>query len=230
LSEATVSSVSCNLQRARSTPRRLLRALLLAAFAVLASSAIPSHCWALRTHERPGWQVGLGFGYGRGTLESPAGSQDQYQNGAAPQIHIGHMLGQHFMAGIQYEGWMVEFGGVRDTLGIKFRRSLQNFALAATLFPGNPHSAWGGVYLRATTGIGWASTAVSEVHKDQPQHNAPRVDEWGVGVSASLGYEFRIAKDFATGLSVNFAGFDIGEQIVDQGGFGALVAHMNIYF
>jgi len=225
-----VSSFACNSRRGRGSPSRLLRILVLTGLAVFGCVAAPRDARALRTHERPAWNIGLGMGYGRGTLETPGGSRDRYQNGAAPQIHIGHQLGQHFMLGVQYEGWMVEFGGVRDTLGVKFRRSLQNFALAGTWFPGNPQSAWGGVYLRGTTGIGWASTAVSEVHKDQPQHNAPRLDEWGMGISASLGYEFRIAKDFATGLSVNFAGFDIGEQIVDRGGFSALLMHLNIYF
>jgi hypothetical protein len=204
--------------------------VLLAALTLAASGAVPHPAWALRTHERPNWMIGLGIGYGRGTFDGLAGTNATYRDGAAPQIEFGRQLGQHFNLGLEYEGWMAEFGGVQDTVGVKFRRSLQNFALAATFFPGRPHDATGGIWIRLTTGIGWAGTAVLTVHEDEAQHNAPRLDEWGVGFSGSAGYEFRIAPDYAAGLGVTFAGFDIGERVVDRGGFAALVLNLRIYF
>jgi hypothetical protein len=197
---------------------------------VLVCVAAPRPAAALRSHERPGWMVGVGMGYGRGSLEGLGGSND-YDDGVAPQIHAGRQLGQHLMLGLAYEGWMVELGGVvQDTIGVKFRRSLQNFAFGVTVFPGRPQDATGGLWLRGTVGIGWAGTAANLVYQSEAQHNANRLDEWGVGFSGSAGYEFRIAPNFATGVGASFAGFDIGEKVVDQAGFAALLLYLNTYF
>jgi len=210
---------------------RLSSGLGCAALLLVATLVSPHDARALRTHERPNWLLGVGMGYGRGSFEGPGISSGSYRNGAAPQIQLGRLLGQHAMVGLVYEGWIVEVGGVGpDTVGIKFRRSLQNLAIGVTLFPGNPHGPTGGIFLRVAGGVGWAGTAGSVVIEGTPQHNAKRVDEWGLGASAAAGYEFRIAPSFSLGLGLGFDWFDIGEEIVDSGKFGALLMHMNLYF
>jgi hypothetical protein len=205
----------------------------LAAAVVLATLglALPAVSEALTHQKRPDWMIGVGMGYGRGQFEGPGGQEDSYRNGAVPGIYFGRMLGQHLMVGGSYEGWMLEFGGtVNDTVAVKFRRSLQNVGFAVTVFPGNPENATGGIYLRATVGAGWAGTAALAVHAEEAQHNAPRVDEWGVGASAGVGYEFWIIPRFTAGLGLSFDYLDIGEQIVDRGRFGGLLLNVNLYF
>lgn len=211
------------------------RARLPVAAIVLAAGVIglvsPQTGNALPHQERPDWMVGVGMGYGRGTFETPASRRESYQNGAVPTLHFGRMLGQHFMVGVSYEGWMLELGGVvADSVAVKFRRSLQSFGVAVTVFPGSPKNATGGIYLRAAAGTGWAGTAALVVHAGEAQHNSPRIDEWGLGTSASAGYEFWIGRNFTAGLGAGFDYFDIDERIVGRGGFTALLCNLNLYF
>jgi len=192
---------------------------------------VPGVCDALMHQPRPPWTFGVGLGYGRGAFDSPNARHDAYRNGAVPSIQFGRMLGQHFMVGASYEGWMIELGGtVSDSVAVKFRRSLQTFGFSVSAFPGSPNNATGGIYLRAGVGTGWAGTATNVVHEDEAQHNAPRIDEWGIGVTAGLGYEFWIASNFTTGLGFNLAYLDIGERIVEQGAFAGLLFNVALYF
>lgn len=199
--------------------------------------ALPVASEALQHHERPDWMLGVGMGYGRGLFETPAGREDEYADGAVPGIYFGRMLGQHLMVGLAYEGWMLELGGVisdtiavNDSTAVKFRRSLQTVGLAVTVFPGSPKNATGGIYLRGAVGRGWAGSAALGVHSDEPQHNAPRIDEWGLGASVGAGYEFWLSPRFTTGLGFSYDFFDIDEQIVSRGRFAGVLMNVNLYF
>jgi hypothetical protein len=199
------------------------RALVLG---VVAIAFFASDAGALRYHQRPPWMAGVGFGIGRGTFTDPAGDESGYRNGVTPQIRFGRMLGQRTMISANYEGWLVEFG----TVPTKFRRTLQNAALAVTLFPGNPKGSSGGLYLRAGAGIGWTGTAEVEIVPGGKQERGVRVDEWGVGAVGELGYEFWISDNFAAGLVSGLNYFDIGETIVDTAWFGFTALTVNLYF
>ena len=198
---------------------------------VVCAATLAESAHALDCHQRPDWALGIGMGYGRGSFERPAGSRAGYRNGAAPAISLSRLFGQHVAVGLAYEGWMLEFGSaVSDTVAVKVRRNLQTFGGALTVYPGDPLNATGGIYLRATAGVGWSGTAGLVVESEVPQHNAPRLDEWGVGVSASGGYEFWISDKFTTGLGVGFDYLDIGGKLVDRGAFAALLFNINLYF
>jgi len=202
---------------------------LWAGFVLCVAFAGSAH--ALDVHQRPDWVLGIGMGYGRGAFERPTGVRDSYRNGAAPAIHFARLFGQHVAVGLTYEGWMLEFGSaVTDTVAVKVRRNLQTFGAAVTVYPGSPTNATNGIFLRATAGWGWAGTAGLLVESGEPQHNAPRIDEWGLGTSASAGYEFWIARNFTAGLGVGFNYLDLGGQLVDRGAFAAMLLNVNLYF
>jgi hypothetical protein len=203
--------------------RSTARALILGAVAV---ALFAGDADALRYHPRPAWMAGVGLGIGRGTFIDPAGAESGYRSGVSPQIRIGRMLGQRAMIGFNYDGWLIEYGEVPT----KHRRSLQNAALALTLFPGNPEGPWGGLYLRAGAGVGLTGTAEVEIVEGGKQERGERVDEWGVGAVAELGYEFWITDNFAAGLVSAFNYFDIGETIVDTAWFGSAGLTLNLYF
>lgn len=199
--------------------------------------ALPASSEALSHYERSDWMLGVGMGYGRGLFETPSGREDRYTDGALPAIYFGRMIGQHFMVGLAYEGWMFELGGVvddttavNDTTAVKFRRSLQIVGFSATVFPGSVKNWTGGIYLRATAGKGWAGSAAQMVHIDEPQHNAPRIDEWGYGASLGAGYDFWINRHFTTGLGFTYDFLDLDDQIVDRGRFAGLLLNVNLYF
>ena len=175
--------------------------------------------------------VGVGFGVGRGSFENVDGSDSEYRNGAAPEIHLGRALGEHFMAGISYEAWLIEFGTVDPDLPDKIRRTLQNLTVAFTVYPGNQRGASGGIFLRAGIGMGWAGTGEKDAQPGEKQDEGTRYDEWGTGVFGAGGYEFWISDNFTAGLSATFNYFNIdGDKFVNKAAFGALILNLNLYW
>lgn len=181
---------------------------------------------ALRTQERPDWQVGVGLGYGRGSFDDPAGTRASYRNGPAFQLRFGHTLGQHFLLGAYYDTWMIEYGEVPT----KYRNVQQGLGVGCTYFPGNPANATGGIFLRASAGMGWIGIAEKPAIPGEAQAEGERIDEWGYNLVADAGYEFWIAHNFTAGLGAVFGYLGIGETLVDRAGFAALVVNLNLYF
>jgi hypothetical protein len=181
---------------------------------------------SLRLQPRPDWQVGVGLGYGRGTFESPSGTRASYRSGPAFQLRFGHTLGQHAMLGAYYDTWMIEYGEVPT----KHRNVQQGLGLGFTCFPGNPAGPSGGIFLRASGGMGWTGIAEKTAIPGEPQGEGERTDEWGFNVAADAGYEFWIARNFTAGLGASFGYLGIDETIVDRAGFAALVLDLNLHF
>jgi hypothetical protein len=207
--------------------KTLMIGLLVAAVAV----AIVPDAHAIRYQPRRDWMVGVGFGIGRGAFDNLNGERSEYRSGAAPAIHFGRALGEHFMASVSYEAWLIEFGTSQPGFPEKTRRTLQNLALAFTVYPGNQRGASGGIFLRAGGGLGWAGTGFKEAVPDQKQDEGERYDEWGFGVFGEGGYEFWIAENFTAGLSATFNYFDIGgDLVVDKAGFAAVLLNLNLYW
>jgi len=200
---------------------RSIAGLVLLSMALHAPSAE-----ALRLQPRPDWLMGVGLGYGRGTFESPAGTRASYRGGPAFQLRFAHTLGRHAMLGIHYDTWMREFGEVPT----KHRNVQQGLGLGLTLLPGNPAGASGGIFLRASGGMGWTGIAEKTSIPGEAQGEGERIDEWGFNAAADAGYEFWIARNFAAGLGVCVGYFGIGETLVDRAGFAALVLDLNLYF
>lgn len=212
--------------------KTIIRRILLAAVvAVVASVTLVPDALAIRYQPRPDWMVGVAFGLGRGAFEGLDGGKSDYRNGAAPEIHVGRMLGEHFMAGVSYEGWLIEFGTLDPDLPDKIRRTLQNLTVAFAVFPGNQRGASGGIFLRAGVGLGWAGTGEKDAKPGESQDEGTRYDEWGVGMFGEGGYEFWISSHFTAGLSATYNYFDIGgDRFVDKAWFGAVVLNLNLYW
>jgi hypothetical protein len=141
-------------------------------------------------------------------------------------MRFGRSLGDHFMLGLEYQAWMIEFGDIPT----KFRRGLQGLMLAVDWFPGRPDGVSGGIYLRAAGGMGWSVTAVVPVTVGEAQGHGERNDEWGVVTALGAGYEFWIGSRVTTGLGVSFDYLDIGAQVVDRAAFGGVILDFNLYF
>jgi hypothetical protein len=187
---------------------------------------------ALKYQERSPWMANVGIGIGKGRFDDIDDTQRVYRSGAVPQIRFGRMLGRHFMVSLNYQGWILEFDRSGDIVleDAKIRRSLQDFTLGLAWFPGNPESAWGGLYLRAGAGAGWAGTAIIPVHEDEAQEHGERHDDWGTGYLAEFGYDFWISNDAAVGLIASYNYFDLDGDIVKTAWFTSMNLTLSLYF
>lgn len=190
----------------------------------LALHAAPAH--ALRLQPRPHWMAGVGLGYGRGAFEDPAGNRTSYRGGPAFQVRFGRSLGQHALIGAYYDTWMIEYGEVPT----KFRDVQQGLGLGFTCYPGSPTGLTGGIFLRASGGMGWVGYAEKPAIPGEAQQEGERIDEWGFNVSFDAGYEFWIARNFTAGLAAAFSYAGIDDTLTDRAGFAALVFDLNFYF
>jgi len=169
---------------------------------------------ASQAYDRGDWMMGMSIGFGRGSWTDSMGERTTVTEGISPQWRVGKMLGSHWALGFEYNGWLIEDGDIDN----RFRRSLQNFGLAATWYPGNPRNAWGGLWLRG--GMSYALAGTSEVSgisdDDHEALNKVRVDEEGIGTVFGVGYEFWIAKNFTAGFASTVSYLSIGQDFVDE--------------
>ena len=186
--------------------------VVLVAMAVLAADTAQ----AFQHFERKTWVTGISYGFGRGASKDGTGQETEFRDGGSPQVRFGRMLGRRWLLSADYQGWFVEAGNT----DVRLRRSLQNIALAVTLFPGSFTGPTDGIFLRAGVGYGWAGTAGTElvtVEESLKQGEKIRFDEGGLGLMAAAGYDFWISPSFLAGLSLNFNYLDIGKDFVDTG-------------
>jgi len=219
------------------TGARLLAAV---ALGFLLAGAAPADAGVF-SGSRGTWAFGAGWNFGRGTFEAPTGERQRYSEGSSSQIRAARRIGSHFQVGVDYQGWAVEGGELRDDFPYKLRRSLQNLAATVTVFPGRPGTALGGWYLRGGVGLGWAGTGAKEVHLGEETHGGERKDDWGVGFLAETGYEIWVVRHFSISPGIAFNYFEIGGDtviededfeflIVDRAGFLAGQITFNVYF
>ncbi len=176
-------------------------------------------------HNRNGWFVGVGYGYGRSIIKAGNAQEYSYQDGATPQIRFGHSIGKHLMAGLEYSGWMLEEGDIYN----KYRCSLQSVNAAVTWHPGPVDAYWGGFYTRVGVGLAWGR-GVWVIIEEQEQVGFQSLDETGFGLIFQIGYEFRITHNAASGLSTGFSHLDIGKELFDEAQFVPLAMTLNWYW
>ena len=83
--------------------------------------------------------------------------------------------------------------------------------------------------VRAGVGLGWGRLADVEII-DQIQEHGDSLDETGLGILTSLGYEFRITSDVAAGLGVGFNYLSINEDFYESGWFTPLTGTLTWYW
>ena len=131
-----------------------------------------------------------------------------------------------------YQGWMLEDGDL-TVFPARFRQGLQIWGLGLTWYPGDPETAWGGMYFRLSGGPALANFAITTIPGEDPTDShgdEERLDEWGWGIGSSVGYEFFVTDTVGIGPALNFAyqsiqttdsesdlGQAFGEQLTDQG-------------
>lgn len=199
----------------------------------LVASANPA-ALALESHERSGWYAGLGFGPARAALQARDGDSWIWDTGSSPQIRGGKLLGQHFGLGLEAQTWFTEFGTAGDDLPLqlKIRMTGHLWALAGTWYPGSPESAWGGFFVRAGAGPAIANYAAAIPNPQDPEGGEEiqvRIDEWGWGLVAAVGYELRVTRQFVAGLQVSSNHLWIDREIL-RVWYGGPVLHFLWYF
>jgi hypothetical protein len=176
-------------------------------------------------HNRDGWFIGMGYGYCIGAIKASTALEYSYQDGATPQIRFGHSVGNHLMVGLEYGGWMFEEGDIND----KYRYSLQSINAAVTWHPGSADAYWGGFYTRAGAGLACGRT-VWVIIEEQEQVGFQSLDETGLGFIFQIGYEFRITRNAAAGMSTGFSTLNIGKELFDEAQFSPLAMTLNWYW
>ncbi len=176
-------------------------------------------------HIRDGWFIGMGYGYGRGVITTSDGLDFSYRNGATPQIRFGHSVGQGFMAGLEYGGWMFEEGDA----DLKYRYSLQSVNAALTWYPGPVDAYWGGFYSRAGVGLAWGRGARITI-EEQVQVESEYITETGLGLVFQIGYEFRITHNAAAGLSLGYSHLEIDKDLFKEARYVPMAMTLNWYW
>ncbi len=176
------------------------------------STVIASTSSAVLPHVRDGWLIGMSFGLGYGEVTFANDLVGDTVDGVTPQIRFGHMLGKNYSATVEYNGWMYETGQLPD----KYRISLQGVMAALTWYPGNPESAFGGMFVRAGCGLGWTGLAAVQLDEDLIQEYGIRKDESGLALGFAFGYEMRIVENLAGGMAVGVNYLDIWKDIFEK--------------
>ena len=200
---------------------------------VVVGAAVPASALDTKGRVDQGWTLGIGFGMGRAHVDYLAGSvSEDLREGVNTEWRIGKMLTPKLALTFDYQGWMLEEGDL-TRYAARFRQGLQVWGLGLTWYPGNPETAWGGMYFRLSGGPALANLAITGVDVDDPigsHGDQERLDEWGWGIGGSAGYEFFVTDTVGIGPALNFSyqsiqstdsdsklGQVIGEQLTDQG-------------
>lgn len=187
---------------------------------------VPPDAAAFRPHIRDGWTVGISWGLGTGRFIDYWGTEIEVEDGVSPQFRVGRMVSRRWQVSFDYQGWLIEGGSLQT----KARRSLQNFLLAVTWFPGDPDRSRGGLYLRFGLGLALGGTALITLDEDMHQGEKVRYDETGVGSMFGFGYEFRILDGFAVGGGLSINTLEIHEVLIDRAWFVPLTLNLAWYF
>ena len=215
------------MQPARDAALKLPRTALLISMLLSAFTANPA--FALYEHVRTGWVAGIGYGWSKAhiTTGDSLHLESPWQDGSAPHLRLGHMLGRHTMIGYEQFQWLQEVGSGENVV----RVSLQTFGAAITVFPGDPKRVTGGMYFRAGAGLVNARVAFGIFPSESDStHHEEAFDESGTAFLVGGGYEFRISKPAALALDVTANYHTVGKDFFDKAWFVPMTLGLNWYF
>ena len=173
-------------------------------------------------HLREGVLFGVAVGFSPGRIAVFPGDETQsveskWRMGVTPQVRLGYaVVKNHLLVTVANQQWLYEQGILAED---KLRINAQNWTLAVTWCPGKPQNATGGIYILA--GIGYTNTRLTllEPVVDDPHGNkfeeVFKSDEKGTAYQVGVGYEFRLTRTFAAGLSAGYIRQDTGGEIFD---------------
>lgn len=155
-------------------------------------------------HERTGFCVGAGLGIGGATQRLAGGVVEQTDDSGTANLRVGWALREYLVAGVEATAWTKDYRV--ETLG-HVRTRL--YTVAGT-FAAHPWNV--GAYVRGGVGIAIADVRIDSNAEETT--DGRRVDgrdtDFGFGVFAAGGYEFRLSHRFAVGpqIEVSWASLD----------------------
>lgn len=191
---------------------------------------------AVRPVERHDWVVGLAYGVGRASVEmdasvAAAASMD-WDRGGSPQFHVGRMIGRHLMLGIEDQQWLNE-GGLGE---YKVRGNVQNVCLVLTAYPGRTEDMTSGFFLRLGGGYAHGRLSGLEPYEgganewEETYEVIYKHDAGGWGATIGAGYEFRISRHFAAGVTTSYNILRFDDDVYEEVEFFPGGLHFNWYF
>lgn len=194
----------------RNTPA-VRRAACLLALALAAGLVAASGAAAGQPHVRDGVIFGVGIGYGSGRVTLIGGEEvgrveSGWRAGVTPQVRLGYaVVRDRLLVTVANQQWLYEQGVFAAD---KLRVNAQNWTLALTWCPGNPRGASGGLQIMGGVGLANARLTILEPVENDPHGNkfeeVFKEDERGTAYQLGLGYEFRLGKAVAAGLSASY--------------------------
>lgn len=178
---------------------------------------------ALSPNERDGMIFGIGVGVSPGKVAfapGPGGNavDTDWKTGVTPQIRVGYgIIKDRLSITLTNQQWLYEQGILADD---KLRINSQNWSVAFTYYPGNPLTAAGGIYILASAGISNSRLTLLEPVEDDPHGNmfeeVFKEDDQGTSYQIGAGYEFRLTRLFAAGVSVSYVHQPVGGAIFED--------------
>lgn len=209
-----------------------LVALVLALGLGAAPAAVAGH-----PHLREGVTFGAALGYGPGRVSLFPGDEDlqsesSWEAGVTPQFRLGYaVVGNHLLVTAAVQQWLYEQGILAEDKG---RVNSQAWTLSLVWCPGKPHSAAGGIQITAGIGVANARLTLLEPVEDDPHGNkfeeVFKEDEQGTAYQFGVGYEFRLTKSLAAGLSASYIYQTIGGEIFEDSASWPLNLTLNWYW
>lgn len=166
---------------------------LVAALILVAGPVRAQGLTVVNRHERSGFFIGFGFGYGALSIEGADGTE----GGMSGMLRIGAALSQRLLIGAETNGWYRSESGTGVTFG--------TFTGAVHFYP----SATNGFFLSG--GLGLATFSVEGLDA-----------EYGLGAVLGVGYDARVGRTisitpFLNGFASSIDGVTLGVGQIGTG-------------
>lgn len=157
------------------------------------------HCRCQCRHDRRGWLVGFSFGAGGGKLNFERGERDHdadAETGFLGALRFGYGVSNSLAFAVEAQGFNRSANGSEWNAGALLG--------SLTWWPDG-----GGFFLRL--GIGGGGIDLVEPHADGTERT---LEHEGSAAGMALGYEWRVGRTFALGLTADLVGLDIDDTEV----------------
>lgn len=179
--------------------------------------------WALKPHLREGFSLGVGVGVGPGKVSMFPGGEggavsSDWEKGVTPELRLGYaVIKNRLLVSVGNRQWLYEQGILADD---KLRINAQSWLLALNYYPANPQSMAGGIQIFAGVGLANARLTLLEPIENDPYGNKFeeifKEDEGGTAYQVGVGYEFRLLRTVAAGVTVSYIYQDVGGEIFED--------------
>jgi opacity protein-like surface antigen len=173
------------------------------------------------------WRVGLGFGLGSAKINETGGGTFEARDGISPRYNLQYRVSKRLLLGVCDEAWLTERGG---TDSLRIRRSMHNYNVIGTYYPGSLTNAWSTFYLRG--GIGLGLGRYNEVIPDEKGEDAAEhaTDMSGLGGHIGVGYDVSMTPTVTFGVLATQDWVSLGGPLWDDGWYRQLSVNLGWSF